>query len=234
MLADDLGWSDLACYGNRLHETPHLDRLAAGGIRFTDAYAAAPLCSPTRACLLTGKSPARLGMTHIIQYRPQANAHWKEPDNVSALPLAEVTLFEALQSAGYATAQIRQMARRRTRRRSFEGDPLRQGADVNVAGSEYRPAPRLFFSLHPHRGDQTYRLKHPPPSRDGDFLDEQLTSAAEQFLGEHRDRPFLLCLSFFLPHTSMGNRLQARAEKIAKFQARLGWKSRRKRRCTPP
>src|SRR5579863_3292963 len=58
ILADDLGWSDLACYGNQLHETPHLNRLAAHGIRFTDAYAACPVCSPTRACLLTGKLPA--------------------------------------------------------------------------------------------------------------------------------------------------------------------------------
>ncbi len=222
ILADDLGWSDLACYGNRLHETPHLDRLAAEGIRFTDAYAAAPLCSPTRACLLTGKSPARLGMTHIIQYHPQANAYWKEPDNVAALPLAEVTLFEALHSAGYATAQIGKWHIGGLDGGAPEGDPLRQGAEVNVAGSEYGQPPDYFFPYTRTVGEQTYRLKHPPPSRDGDFLDEQLTSAAEQFLGEHRDRPFLLCLSFFLPHTSMGNRLQARAEKIAKYQARLG------------
>jgi len=222
ILADDLGWSDLACYGNPLHESPHLDRLAGDGMRFTQAYAVAPVCSPTRACLLTGKAPARLGMTHIIQYRPEANAHWKEPVNVAALPLAEVTLFEALHSAGYATAQIGKWHVGGLDGATAEGDPLRQGADLNVAGSEFGQPPDYFFPYTRTMGDQTYRLKHAPPGRDGDYLDEQLTAAAEQFIGQHRDHPFFLCLSFFLPHTSMGNRLQARADKIAKYQAKLG------------
>src|SRR4051812_49755061 len=70
IVADDLGWSDLGCYGSKYHRTPHLDRLAAEGLRFTQAYAAAPVCSPTRAAILTGKWPARLGITDWLPGRP--------------------------------------------------------------------------------------------------------------------------------------------------------------------
>src|SRR3954471_14651919 len=69
ILADDLGWADLGCYGSKYHKTPHLDHLAASGARFTDAYAAAPICSPTRAALLTGKYPARLNLTDWLPGR---------------------------------------------------------------------------------------------------------------------------------------------------------------------
>lgn len=221
ILADDLGGSDLACYGHRLHETPSLDRLAARGVRFTQAYAAAPVCSPTRACLLTGKSPARLGMTHIIQYQPKPNSAWQEPENRSELPLAETTLFEALKRQDYATAHIGKWHLGGLKDENAAGDPRRQGADINVAGSEYGQPPDYFFPFSRRVGEQSYRLKLAPPSRDGSYLDEQLTAAAGQFIEDHADRPFFLFLSFFLPHTSMGNRLQAKSEKIAKYQAKL-------------
>src|SRR5204862_4704188 len=70
ILADDLGWADLGCYGSKYHRTPHLDRLAREGARFTDGYAACPVCSPTRAALMTGKYPARLNLTHWLPGRP--------------------------------------------------------------------------------------------------------------------------------------------------------------------
>src|SRR3954470_22238795 len=69
ILIDDMGWRDLGCYGNRFHETPHIDQLAADGVRFTDAYAACPVCSPNRASLLTGKYPARLHLTDWLPGR---------------------------------------------------------------------------------------------------------------------------------------------------------------------
>src|SRR5436305_4707806 len=75
IVADDLGWADLGCYGSRFHRTPHLDRLAAGGLRCTDAYAACCVCSPTRAALLTGKAPARLGLTDWLPGRPDRPDH---------------------------------------------------------------------------------------------------------------------------------------------------------------
>ena len=92
VLADDLGWSELACYGNTFHETPHLDQLAKEGVRFTNAYAAAPVCSPYRAALLTGQHPARVGILDYLR-----------PNSSNALPVSHVTLPKILKRNGYAT-----------------------------------------------------------------------------------------------------------------------------------
>ena len=107
ILIDDMGWSDLSCYGNRFHETPNIDRLAREGMRFTDAYAAAPVCSPTRASILAGQYPARVGVTDFIP------GHWRPYERLRVpinrqqyLPLKTVTLAEALKEAGYVTAHI--------------------------------------------------------------------------------------------------------------------------------
>lgn len=106
ILIDDLGWADLPCYGNTFHETPNIDRLASEGMRFTDAYAAAPVCSPTRASILTGKYPARLNLTDFIpgHWRPWAKL--RVPAFNQQLPLEEVTIAEALKPAGYVSACI--------------------------------------------------------------------------------------------------------------------------------
>src|SRR6476646_10263025 len=93
ILADDLGWADLGCYGSKYHKTPHLDRLAAQGLRFTDAYAAAPICSPTRAAILTGMYPARLNLTDWLPGRPdRPDQKLLRPTIRRQLPLEEVTL----------------------------------------------------------------------------------------------------------------------------------------------
>ena len=105
-LIDDLGWRDLGCCGSTFYKTPNIDRLAADGMRFTDAYAAAPLCSPTRASLLTGKYPARLHLTYVIGGKPQPNGRLIAPNWTQHLPLEETTFAEALKEAGYATAQF--------------------------------------------------------------------------------------------------------------------------------
>ena len=107
ILADDLGWSDLACYGSDLHETPHLDALAEDGFRFTQAYAASPVCSPTRASLLTGRHPARLDMTIWRESaKNRGNRSLLEPITRDSLPLSEKTLAEYLKQAGYYTAHV--------------------------------------------------------------------------------------------------------------------------------
>jgi arylsulfatase A-like enzyme len=106
-LIDDLGWRDLGCQGSRYYETPHIDRLAHEDVRFTDAYAACAVCSPTRAAILTGKYPARLLLTDWLpsgRWPPQARL--REGRILRALPLEEVTLAEALRAAGYRTASI--------------------------------------------------------------------------------------------------------------------------------
>src|SRR5215470_5853792 len=130
ILCDDLGWADLGCYGSKYHKTPNLDRLTAAGVRFTDAYAAAPICSPTRAAILTGKYPARLNLTDWLPGRPD------RPDQMllrplirQHLPLEETTLAEALRAAGYATGHI---GKWHLGGKGF--DPQQQGFDVNIAG----------------------------------------------------------------------------------------------------
>ncbi len=105
-LIDDLGWRDLSCCGSTFYKTPNIDRLAADGMRFTDAYAACSVCSPTRASLLTGKYPARLHLTHVIGGKPQPNTRLSEPNWTRHLPLEEVTFAETLKEASYATAQF--------------------------------------------------------------------------------------------------------------------------------
>src|SRR5687767_10765654 len=106
ILADDLGWTDLACYGSDLHETPHLDRLARDGMKFTQAYSACTVCSPTRAALMTGKYPARLHITDWIPGAMPDNPKLLVPDWTKALPASETTIAELFKEAGYATASI--------------------------------------------------------------------------------------------------------------------------------
>jgi len=95
VLADDLGWAELGCYGNTFNETPHLDKLAKQGLRFTHAYAAAPVCSPYRAALLTGQHPARVGILDYLR-----------PNSSNALPVSQVTLPKMLRRNGYATGMV--------------------------------------------------------------------------------------------------------------------------------
>jgi uncharacterized sulfatase len=107
ILADDVGWHDLGCYGNPLIDTPNLDRLSGEGLRFTQAYAPAPICSASRACLLTGKTPARLGFEFVVKMEPgyqRVPAPLRAPPFTLDLPLEEVTIAEALGAAGYRTA----------------------------------------------------------------------------------------------------------------------------------
>src|SRR6266480_2790248 len=106
ILADDLGWTDLACYGSDLHETPHLDRLAKNAIRFTQNYSACTVCSPTRAALLTGKYPARLHITDWIPGQMPDNPKVIVPDWTKYLPLEETTIANVFNNAGYATASF--------------------------------------------------------------------------------------------------------------------------------
>ncbi len=103
ILADDLGWADLSCYGSTFHETPVLDRLAQSGMRFTCAYSAGAVCSPTRASIMTGKYPARVGITDYIPGLAVEGRKLRTPEDLHHLPLEEVTAGEALRAAGYQT-----------------------------------------------------------------------------------------------------------------------------------
>jgi arylsulfatase A len=144
---DDLGWADLGCYGADLHETPNIDAFAGTAQKFTHAYAAAAICTPTRAALLTGKSPAKLNMTiwREAAINDQFTRKLIPPDVSANLPLNEVTIAEALKEEGYVTAHLGKW---------HVGDgehfPETQGFDINVGATVWGAPPTFFY---PYRGE---------------------------------------------------------------------------------
>lgn len=215
IVIDDLGWADLACYGSKFHKTPNLDRLAAGGLRLTQGYAACPVCSPTRAALLTGKWPARLHITDWIPGRGSLPEHRLSPPKFrQELPLEEVTIAEILKESGYATASIGKW--------HLGGNgfgPQQQGFALNVAGDSGGSPPGYFAPfVRPGAkakqgkgtGRQLLGLENAP---DGSYLTDLLTDSAIQFIEQQRERPFFL----YLPHYTVHTPLQAKEESIAKY-----------------
>jgi arylsulfatase A-like enzyme len=208
IVADDLGWADLGCYGSKFHRTPHIDQLAADGVRFTDAYAAAPVCSPTRASILTGKYPARLHLTDWLPGRPnRPDQKLRRPAILQHLPLEEVTLAEILKKAGYRTALIGKW------HLGGEGfEPQRRGFDVNIGGDETGTARSYFAPFKSPNGVFMPGLEKAP---DGEYLPDRLTTEAEKFIAAHRDAPFFLCLTHYLVHTP----LKAKPELVKKYKS---------------
>jgi len=204
ILVDDLGWADLGCYGSSFYETPNLDRLAKEGMRFTDAYAAAPVCSPTRASILTGKYPARLGITDWLPGRKdQPFQKLKRTELKSFLPLEETTLAEAFRDGGYKTAFFGKWHLGD----SPEHWPEHQGFDLNLGGCE-KGTPPSYFS--------PYKLPNLPDGPEGEYLTDRLTSETIRFIEQHREKPFLVYLSHYAVHTP----LQAKAPLLEKYKAK--------------
>jgi arylsulfatase A len=215
-LIDDLGWRDLGCQGSPYYKTPNIDRLAAAGMRFTDAYAACNVCSPTRAAVLTGKYPARLMLTQWLPAgRWNAQKHrMREARFLRALPLEEVTLAEALGEAGYVTWHVGKW--------HLGGPPFslpqQHGFKVNVAGSEHG-APGSYF--YPYKGKWTIPTTGSavvkqtlPNGQEGEYLTDRLTDEAVSLLRRHRDGPFFL----YFPHYAVHTPLQAKADLVAKYE----------------
>ncbi|HTM49741.1 MAG TPA: sulfatase [Bryobacteraceae bacterium] len=204
ILVDDWGWTDLGCYGSKSYDTPNIDRLATQGMRFTGAYAACPVCSPTRASVITGKYPARLHLTDWIPGRRQwPTAKLLVPQFRQELPLAEITLAEALKPAGYVSASIGKW------HLGAEGfSPLEQGFHRNVGGT-LRGSPKSYFGPFDLPG-----LEGGP---EGEYLTDRLTLEAEKFIEANRDRPFFLYLPEFAVHLP----LQGRKDLVAKYETRL-------------
>jgi len=215
ILADDLGWSDLACYGSDLHETPNLDALAAGGIRFTQAYAASPVCSPTRASILTGRHPARLNMTIWRESAlDRGNRQLLEPITRDALPLSETTLAERLKEAGYYTAHVGKW-----HLGTAEAYPQPHGFDTNIGGTLWG-APQSFF--YPYTGTRYFRgWRYVPdlePSAPGDYLTDRLTDKAIEILkAKAHQQPVFLNLWYHAVHTP----IDGKPEKIAKYRRKI-------------
>ena len=214
-LVDDLGWMDLGCQGSSFYCTPNIDRLASEGVRFTDAYAACAVCSPTRAAILTGKYPARLMLTDWLpsgRWNPAARL--REGRFLRGLPVEEFTLAEALREAGYRTASIGKW--------HLGSEPFslpeHHGFDVNIGGNAHGAPGNYFFPydgnwLIPSTG---LRVKWNVLSdgKEGEYLTDRLTDEAVQFLHDCGDHPFFL----YFPHYGVHTPLQAKAEMVAAFQ----------------
>jgi arylsulfatase A-like enzyme len=215
ILADDLGWADLGCYGADLHETPHLDRFAADGVRFT-AACAMPVCSPTRATLMTGKHAARLRMTiwseGAIEGGPK-NRKLLAGESFPNLAHTETTLAKHLQSAGYLTALVGKW---------HLGDadhyPETHGFDVNIGGTHWG-APQTFFwpySGAGRFGAQFRFVPHLEFGRPGEYLTDRLTDEALRVVDRAAGRPFFLYLAHHAPHTP----IEAKPEDVKYFEAK--------------
>ena len=208
ILVDDLGWTDLGCYGSSFYDTPNIDKLAASGMRFTNAYAACPVCSPTRASIMTGKYPARIDLTDFLKGGRRGKmipAKYKDE-----MPLEEVTIAEALKGSGYATFFAGKW------HLGGEGFwPEKQGFDVNKGGWS-RGGPyggKKYFSPYGNP-----RLTDGP---DGEHLPDRLGSETVKFMSDHKDGPFLAYLSFYSVHTPLISREDLKQKYLAKRE-RLG------------
>ena len=200
ILVDDLGFMDIGpnnpdCF----YETPNLDRLASQGVRFTDGYAANPVCSPTRYSIMTGKYPTRVGATNFFAGKREEK--FKPAPLHADMPVSEVTLGEALKSAGYRTAFLGKWHLGPTE----EFWPEAQGFDINVGGCS-RGMPSSFFS--PYKNP---RLEDGP---EGEYLTERLTTESLKILDKFKDDPFLLYLAFYTVHIP----LQAPEEMVEKYR----------------
>lgn len=212
ILTDDLGWSDLGYYGSAFHETPNIDRLAEQGVLFSDAYSASPVCSPTRAAVMTGRNPARLGIDnwiaanlpqafyqHIVPFMRTGHpdeidgdnpASIRQPVNEDHLPLEEVTVAEVMKEAGYAAFFTGKW-------HLGEKDyyPDRQGFDVNLGGCEWGQPPAGYFS--------PYKIDTLPDGPEGEYLTDRLNREALDFIKMHADAPFFMMLSHYAVHTPL-------------------------------
>jgi arylsulfatase A-like enzyme len=202
MLIDDMGWTDLGCYGSKYYETPHIDQLAKDGMKFTQAYSACTVCSPTRAAVLTGKSPARLHITDWIAGHDRPHARFKIPEWTKQLPSEEETLAERLKTRGYATASIGKW-----HLGSPDLYPQHQGFDTNIGGTD-RGSPPSYFS--PYSIDT---LKDGPKD---EFLTDRLTSEAIGFIERNKATPFFI----YLPHYAVHTPIMGKPEVVAKYQAK--------------
>lgn len=202
IVIDDLGWADLGCFGSSFYETPRLDRLAADGLRFTDAYASCPVCSPTRASIMTGKYPANVGITNYI-----AGNAWGKLMGVPyfhELPREETTVADALRAGGYQTWHLGKW------HLGPEGNwPEDRGFDVNLGGCHMGmpSGGNHYFS--------PYDIPTLHNGPEGEFLTDRLTDEAVALMrGRDRDRPFFMNLCHYAVHTP----IQAPAELVAKYQ----------------
>ena len=202
LLVDDMGYADVGAYGNTYHLTPNIDQLAADGMLFTDAYAAAPNCSPTRASIMTGRYPARTGVTQYLPGNVLPHARLLQADLPPGLPTSETIVAEPLRQAGYATASIGKWHLGGGRYA-----PENRGFDLNYAGGHWNAHQSMF---EPHQ------FVDVPGAEDGDYLTDNLTEQALDFVEANRNKPFFLYLPYYAIHAP----IEAKEELIAHYADR--------------
>lgn len=216
ILVDDLGWRDLGCYGSTFYETPRIDRLAEQGMQFSAAYAAAPVCSPTRASIMSGKSTARLGftghITAILKYRYPDNGRIIPPQDHMRLRLRETTIAEVLKPAGYVSASIGKW-----HLGPEKNWPRAQGFDFNIAGGTHGSPPNYFYPYKDAEKSWNSEITTLKGGSPGEYLTDRLTEEAIQFIESNRSKPFFLYLTHYAVHTP----LQAPRKLVEKYEAKL-------------
>jgi arylsulfatase A-like enzyme len=200
ILIDDLGWRDLVCTGSDFYETPHLDQLAARGLRFDNAYAAAPVCSPTRASILSGKYPATVGVTQFIGGHGVGKL--LDVPYHHNLPMSEVSLASALREGGYQTWHVGKwhLGGRHTR-------PEAHGFEINVGGGEFGMPRKGYTSPH--------HLPNLEEGPEGEYLTDRLTDEAIRLIKDRDpERPFFLNLWHYAVHVP----IEAPADLVDKYR----------------
>ena len=217
IMIDDLGWSDLAVQGNPLVDTPRIDQFARQGMRFTNAYAAAPVCSPTRAAVLTGLAPARLHITNHIPDQPRftpKDAELLPAPMVEALDPSYTTVAEMLADNGYATGFFGKWhVSGKTIGREGLGEaqyyPEIHGFDINIGGFCYGGPPTFF---------DPYRIHSLPSRKEGEYLPFRLVDEVNNFITTNKDNPFFVMLWPYTVHWPM----EAPAPLVEKYKDRTG------------
>jgi len=208
ILIDDMGWRDVGFMGNTFYETPNIDRLAAEGVVFTNAYTNGPNCAPTRACILSGQYTPRHGIYTVRSPARGSAKHRKliPTPNKTKLSPAIVTIAEALKPFGYVSASMGKW---------HMGDdpthgPIAQGFDVNIGGGRWGLPPAGYFA--------PYKLPNIEDAPKGEYLTDRLTEEACQFIATNKDKPFFL----YLPHYAVHTPIQAKKEITAKYRKKPG------------
>lgn len=204
LLADDLGWTGLECFGSDFYETPNLNGLAKQGVKFTDAYSACTVCSPTRASIMTGMYPGRLRLTDFIAGQNRPFARMKIPDWTKGLSGKYFTIAEALKESGYKTGHVGKWHLSARNGANAKGmSPREQGFD---------------FSFERPKGTKGYLLKSGNKSETGSkYLTDLLTDKACEFIEQSKASPFFLYFAYNVPHTP----IQGREDYVKKFKAKL-------------
>ena len=199
ILADDLGWSQVGCYGSDFYETPNIDRLARQGMRFTDAYAACPVCSPTRASIMTGRYPARLHLTDFIAGGSFPYEKYLQPEWQKYLPLEEITIAEVLKTEGYATACFGKwhLSIDKKPPKSLPYNPDKQGFDEYFV--TYKPSSKT------------------DPESDAHNV-EAITQKSLDFMDRHKHKPFFLYVS----HNTIHAPIMSKSKLIEKYKNKPG------------